>query len=406
MKTKLLPFLTLLLTLASSVQIVQAAGEPVINSVTISARTSNAITFSINIDPIGVQTTTYIQWNTSGNFAAALNTYTVGTTSSATTFTPTIIPLNAATTYYFRVYSENNLLQATYASVVTASTSSINSLVTAYNFNNALTNALGNVPFATNISLSYVTDRHGNANAALNINGNGTTAAIANLPLYADARTISIWVKSNLSNGENHVFSYGGAATNRACGLAKISTNLHFYGYANDLIMAYNTAPTNWTHYALSFAAGGVAKIYVNGVLQASGTITGWFTQSSVFRLGQDTWGFNYFIGAVDDLKIYSGALSDDEIYNLYTANSINITTKIESTKAIKASIYPNPASTVLNIETEKELLAVEIYDLMGKKIISTNNKQVNVSSLAKGIYNIRIVDNNQAVSTQKLMIK
>jgi Secretion system C-terminal sorting domain len=68
--------------------------------------------------------------------------------------------------------------------------------------------------------------------------------------------------------------------------------------------------------------------------------------------------------------------------------------------------IYPNPATDVLNIETDNELKSAEIYSLLGQKVLTSNSKQINVSSLAKGIYMVRIENENNAVGTQKLIIE
>lgn len=68
--------------------------------------------------------------------------------------------------------------------------------------------------------------------------------------------------------------------------------------------------------------------------------------------------------------------------------------------------IYPNPASNTFTIEMEKEVKSVEIYSLQGQKVMSSNSKNINVSDLSKGIYMVRIEDENNAVATQKLIVK
>jgi Secretion system C-terminal sorting domain len=68
--------------------------------------------------------------------------------------------------------------------------------------------------------------------------------------------------------------------------------------------------------------------------------------------------------------------------------------------------IYPNPASDYFTIEMENELKSVEIYSIHGQKVLTSNSKSINVSDLSKGIYFVRIEDQNSAVSTQKLIIK
>jgi hypothetical protein len=54
----------------------------------------------------------------------------------------------------------------------------------------------------------------------------------------------------------------------------------------------------------------------------------------------------------------------------------------------------------------ENEVKLVEIFSLQGQKVMSSNSKNVTVSNLSKGIYLVRIEDENNAVATQKLIIK
>ncbi len=70
---------------------------------------------------------------------------------------------------------------------------------------------------------------------------------------------------------------------------------------------------------------------------------------------------------------------------------TINLGTE-EFTK-VKLAVYPNPVSEILNIQTEDEVLGVNVYDISGKAInAEVNNKQINVSSLIKGLYIINVV--------------
>ncbi len=56
-------------------------------------------------------------------------------------------------------------------------------------------------------------------------------------------------------------------------------------------------------------------------------------------------------------------------------------------------SVSPNPAIDFLNISGEQNITSVEIYDLKGQLILNqtNNNKKINVSSLKKGCYLLKI---------------
>ena len=65
--------------------------------------------------------------------------------------------------------------------------------------------------------------------------------------------------------------------------------------------------------------------------------------------------------------------------------------------------VYPNPTEDVLNIETRLEV-RTEIYDMAGRKLIDTDNKQINLSSFNSGVYNMIIIYDN--IKFNKRVIK
>ncbi|MQP23481.1 T9SS type A sorting domain-containing protein, partial [Flavobacterium sp. LMO8] len=114
--------------------------------------------------------------------------------------------------------------------------------------------------------------------------------------------------------------------------------------------------------------------------------------------------GYNYFNGAIDDLKIYNYALNATEISSLYTNNTLS--TSDFSQNNLEVALYPNPVNDILNIETALELQSVEIYNIQGQKVLSSNQKQINVSDLAAGMYMVRIQDIDNNIATKKIVIK
>ncbi len=53
--------------------------------------------------------------------------------------------------------------------------------------------------------------------------------------------------------------------------------------------------------------------------------------------------------------------------------------------------LYPNPASSILNIASDHEILNVAVYDITGRMLIQDNNDVVNVSNLRNGLYIIQV---------------
>lgn len=85
-------------------------------------------------------------------------------------------------------------------------------------------------------------------------------------------------------------------------------------------------------------------------------------------------------------------------ITNLSNSNKIGVNSNI--------NVYPNPVSDILNIETTLEVQSVEIYNIQGQKVLSSNQKQINLSDLAAGIYMVRIQDIENNVAAKKIVIK
>lgn len=105
-----------------------------------------------------------------------------------------------------------------------------------------------------------------------------------------------------------------------------------------------------------------------------------------------------YYIGfhAYSDADMYYLLLDDVEI-NLATGN-----TTLE-TKPM--NIYPNPTTGIINIsETASE---VEVYDLLGNKLMSEYlTKSVDISNFAKGMYIVKVKNNNEVHTYQINLVK
>ena len=78
--------------------------------------------------------------------------------------------------------------------------------------------------------------------------------------------------------------------------------------------------------------------------------------------------------------------------------NTLNVEENITS----EISIYPNPTTNYLYFKgINSELLNIEIYNILGKNIISqeiSSNEPMDVSKLESGIYTIRINDSSESI--------
>ena len=67
-------------------------------------------------------------------------------------------------------------------------------------------------------------------------------------------------------------------------------------------------------------------------------------------------------------------------------------------------SIYPNPANSILNIQSNNQIQSVELFNIQGQLVVKEGNvNQINVSDLTNGVYMIRIATDN-GVKVQKFV--
>lgn len=68
-------------------------------------------------------------------------------------------------------------------------------------------------------------------------------------------------------------------------------------------------------------------------------------------------------------------------------------------------SVFPNPVTSILNIETSNNIFfeKATAYSILGKQILETSKKQINLETLSAGIYFVEVVTNKGTV-TKKIV--
>ncbi len=98
----------------------------------------------------------------------------------------------------------------------------------------------------------------------------------------------------------------------------------------------------------------------------------------------------------------------------IYKYSGIPLGIKQGDARPLAVSLYPNPTSGIfsINMPAAKEGYAINVYDVTGKQVFSSNGKTAqmetlsyDLSHLGKGIYNINISKGSQ-VSSQKIIIE
>lgn len=104
------------------------------------------------------------------------------------------------------------------------------------------------------------------------------------------------------------------------------------------------------------------------------------------------------------------GINAKSEFFTITTAGandefSMNVL-GVETTELQELSIYPNPASTIVNITSNNSIDSVNIYDMLGKKVMAVRQtRTIDVSGLNSGVYLFKITSGNN-VQTKKVVVE
>ncbi len=153
-------------------------------------------------------------------------------------------------------------------------------------------------------------------------------------------------------------------------------------------VSKYNREYDNTVTYSDLILPG---NIY-NQAINAFGTIEEVFNHQLVSRSEYD-WN------STDD--VWDGTVLEHFYYTEQTVNIASVAKHV-------LSLYPNPVSNNLHIESDADISAIRIIDAAGKYVRSENtagNKEmINLSGLTEGIYFVRLLLSNGETETKRII--
>lgn len=199
-----------------------------------------------------------------------------------------------------------------------------NGLLHEFRFNNTTTNESATKFFINSntgntTGITYGFDRFGNANAAVAKSGSAYlyNQSLDNLPQGNSSRSISIWIKPDLVNADNIIFTCGTANSNLVYGSSFNLSTVYNFTYSANVAATNPVLVGHWKHVVLTYN-GTVSKVFINGNLVNQGTLS-LNTTGLQFYLGSL---FNttpsMFSGLFDDLLIYNRELTPNEVNQIY----------------------------------------------------------------------------------------
>ena len=237
------------------------------------------------------------------------------------------------------------LVAVTMAAMMAFSAAPTKGLIAYYPFDGDAKDKSGNHNDGVMIGTRPTADRKGRLGSAM-LFGEGkyiTVPSSKSLNSPTEQITIAAWVRVSAWFNNN----WGDSATILAKGsnLRDTAYRLEFFSNLKVVntggITAQNVSSVvcshlhgEWHHVAM-VSDGKIAKVYIDGVIVGAGTVAG--RPDRYGPVGELFIGHNTLdndeclIGAMDELRIYNRALSDDEIKAVYEANPPTKTNKMET---------------------------------------------------------------------------
>ena len=105
-------------------------------------------------------------------------------------------------------------------------------------------------------------------------------------------------------------------------------------------------------------------------------------------------------------IQVDNVAYSDSNWTNIDTQTSFstNCSLSVNDFNLNSIALQPNPTTSILNIEMTQSLKQVTVYSMLGKEVLKSENKKLDVSSLENGVFLIKIEDENGSIATKRFI--
>jgi RHS repeat-associated protein len=195
----------------------------------------------------------------------------------------------------------------------------------------------------------------GKIGKGLSFDGISGRVSVPTLNVFSGQFTISAWVKFNAVNRgvDNTILGHGSTTANQGLRCTERNGKAYFGFYANDLAGLTPLEANVWTHLVYVFD-GAQKKIYVNGILDAVQNTAPYAGNATNLELGRIPWSStNVLSGSLDEVRIYSRALTAGEVTSLYgsqanvTITPRNVTMASGANQTFAAAVTGNPNGAV-----------------------------------------------------------
>jgi hypothetical protein len=136
------------------------------------------------------------------------------------------------------------------------------------------------------------------------------------------------------------------------------------------------------------------------------GELNGIAEGNLVLELQAEDGSWMSYIGTVDETNnTVSYNFNDAVSFKTVTASAAGATLTVEdlSPAASGIYVYPNPTANRVYIQADNLIKAV-LFDLMGRKVLETNQDQIDISNMSSGSYILQVTTQNNTTETFKII--
>ncbi|MDA9201800.1 T9SS type A sorting domain-containing protein [Flavobacteriaceae bacterium] len=136
------------------------------------------------------------------------------------------------------------------------------------------------------------------------------------------------------------------------------------------------------------------------------GELNGIAETDLVLELQADDDSWTSYSGTVNEANnTVSYPFSDSVSFKAVTASAAGATLTIEDLSPTTSSIYvyPNPTANRIFIQAES-ITKAELFDLMGRRVRTTNQDQIDLSNISSGSYILQVTTENNTTETFKII--
>lgn len=232
----------------------------------------------------------------------------------------TVINPSQASSLWTSVY-------AVYNADAVGSSSLKTSLFAAYNGESNANDSFGSNNGTAQGGLTYGTGKIGNA-----FQFNGTTSYINHSTdafKFTSNYSVSFWYNTSSTSFQSLISCYSNAGGKRGWAIQNTGTAINFKTFKDNATYSdlnYTISTNTWYHVSVVRKSGVSSKIYLNGALVASDSVTTDQNYLSNFSLigaiNDNGTLYNYTSGKVDALNIWNKELTQSEITELYNSGN------------------------------------------------------------------------------------